>query len=107
MDSDGEGSPGRPSAGLGTSLSESPLDSARDDPGSVEESKARRASVAGVVTETLPHALYRVRLEQGHLVMAHIADRMDRNFVRILVGDRVRIELSPVDSGRGRIVEKL
>ena len=77
MDSDGEGSPGR-----GTPL-------------------------AGVVTETLPHALYRVRLEQGHLVMAHIADRVDRNFVRILVGDRVRIELSPVDSGRGRIVEKL
>jgi translation initiation factor IF-1 len=51
--------------------------------------------------------LYRVRLEQGSLVMAHIADRMDRNFVRILVGDRVRLELSPVDAGRGRIVEKL
>jgi len=40
-------------------------------------------------------------------VTAHIADRMDRNFVRVLVGDRVRIELSPVDSGRGRIVEKI
>ena len=51
--------------------------------------------------------MYRVRLEQGSLVMAHIADRMDRNFVRILVGDRVRLELSPSDVGRGRIVEKL
>ena len=51
--------------------------------------------------------MYRVRLEQGSLVMAHIADRMDRNFVRILVGDRVRLELSPVDAGRGRIVEKM
>ena len=65
------------------------------------------SAVEGVVMETLPSALYRVRLEQGSMVMAHIADRMDRNFVRILVGDRVRLELSPVDVGRGRIVEKL
>ena len=72
-----------------------------------EGSPSRGASVVGMVTETLPRAMYRVRLEQGSVVMAHIADRMDRNFVRILVGDRVRIELSPVDSGRGRIVEKI
>ena len=63
--------------------------------------------VIGVVMETLPSALYRVRLEQGSMVTAHIADRMDRNFVRILVGDRVRLELSPTDVGRGRIVGKL
>jgi len=63
--------------------------------------------VVGVVMETLPSALYRVRLEDGSIVTAHIADRMDRNFVRILVGDRVRLELSPTDRGRGRIVEKL
>ena len=72
-----------------------------------EGSAGRRAEVSGVVTETLPSALYKVRLDQGSLVMAHIADRMDRNFVRILVGDRVRVELSPVDVGRGRIVGKL
>ena len=65
------------------------------------------SAVVGVVMETLPSALYRVRLDEGPLVVAHIADRMDRNFVRILVGDRVRLELSPVDAGRGRIVEKL
>jgi len=65
------------------------------------------AEVVGVVMETLPSALYRVRLEQGSMVTAHIADRMDRNFVRILVGDRVRLELSATDVGRGRIVEKL
>jgi translation initiation factor IF-1 len=65
------------------------------------------SAVVGVITETLPSALYKVRLDEGSLVMAHIADRMDRNFVRILVGDRVRVELSPVDVGRGRIVEKL
>jgi translation initiation factor IF-1 len=51
--------------------------------------------------------LYRVKLDSGGQVTAHIADRVDRNFVRVLVGDRVRIELSPLDSGRGRIVQKL
>jgi translation initiation factor IF-1 len=65
------------------------------------------APVEGVVTETLPSALYNVRLDEGSLVVAHIADRMDRNFVRILVGDRVRLELSRADAGRGRIVEKI
>ena len=62
--------------------------------------------VTGVVTETLPSALYRVRLDDGGIVTAHIADRTDRNFVRILVGDRVRIEMTK-DVTRGRIVEKL
>jgi translation initiation factor IF-1 len=65
------------------------------------------AQVTGVVIETLPSAMYKVRLDEGSLVLAHIADRIDRNFVRLLVGDRVRLELSPVDVGRGRIVEKL
>jgi translation initiation factor IF-1 len=59
------------------------------------------------VTEQLPSALYRVKLDQGPDVTAHVADRIDRNFVRVLVGDRVRLELSPVDRGRGRIVERL
>jgi translation initiation factor IF-1 len=63
--------------------------------------------VVGVVVEQLPSSLYRVKLDAGSQVMAHIADRMDRNFVRILVGDKVRIELSPTDVGRGRIVERL
>ncbi|HKB09937.1 MAG TPA: translation initiation factor IF-1 [Vicinamibacterales bacterium] len=63
--------------------------------------------LTGVVQETLPSAMYKVRLDEGPLVLAHIADRIDRNFVRLLVGDRVRLELSPVDAGRGRIVEKL
>jgi translation initiation factor IF-1 len=60
-----------------------------------------------VVTDTLPSVMYRVKLDAGGVVTAHIADRIDRNFVRILVGDRVRLELSPVDVGRGRIVERL
>ena len=71
-----------------------------------ERSASRGAAIEGIVTETMPSALYRVRLEQGSMVTAHIADRIDRNFVRVLVGDRVRIELSK-DVTRGRIVEKL
>ena len=61
----------------------------------------------GTVVEQIPSALYRVRLDEGLHVTAHIADRRDRNFIRGLVGDRVRIELSPVDVGRGRIVSRL
>jgi translation initiation factor IF-1 len=75
-----------------------------------ERSAGRSASAAltGIVVEQLPAALYQVRLEDsGKRVTAHIADRLDRNFVRLLIGDRVRVELSPVDVGRGRIVEKL
>ena len=65
-------------------------------------------AVTGVVTEVLPSALYRVRLDEGtQSIVAHIAGRMDRNFVRILVGDRVRVEITPADAGRGRIVEKV
>ena len=63
-------------------------------------------AAVGVVTETLPHALYRVKLDEGATIVAHIADRMDRNFIRILVGDRVRVELSR-DITRGRIVQKI
>jgi translation initiation factor IF-1 len=60
------------------------------------------------VTDVLPSAMYRVRLDQGgYVVQAHIADRIDRNFVRVLVGDRVQVELSAADKGRGRIVRKV
>jgi translation initiation factor IF-1 len=72
-----------------------------------ERSAGRRAAVTGVVTEQLPKALYKVRLDAGQQITVHIADRMDRNFVRVLVGDRVEIELSPIDVSRGRIVRKI
>ena len=71
-----------------------------------ERSTGSSEDVAGTVTEQLPSALYRVRLDRGQVVTVHIADRIDRNFVRVLVGDRVRVELVP-EGGRGRIVEKL
>ena len=72
-----------------------------------ERSSSSRAEIIGVVQAQLPSGLYRVKLDGGALVTAHIADRVDRNFIRVLVGDRVRLELSPVDRGRGRIVERL
>ena len=72
-----------------------------------ERSAGDRAALAGVVAERLPSGLYRVRLDEGSQIVAHIADRIERNFIRVLVGDRVRVELSPVDIRRGRIVEKV
>ena len=107
MDSDGEKrSGGRPSLTL------RPFDELRVVPSSVEARRAQghRAparTVTGVVTEPLPSGLYRVRLDEGSTIVAHIADRVDRNFIRVLVGDRVRVELSAVDVGRGRIVGKM
>jgi translation initiation factor IF-1 len=61
----------------------------------------------GVVTELLPHALFRVRLVSGHLVVAHAAGGWEKNFVRLVTGDRVRVRLSPHDLGRGRITRRL
>jgi translation initiation factor IF-1 len=57
-----------------------------------------------VVVETLPNALFKVELENKHQVLAHVSGRMRKNFIRILPGDRVAIELSPYDLNRGRIV---
>ncbi len=59
--------------------------------------------VTGVVRETLPNAMFRVELENKHRVLAHVSGKMRRNFIRILTGDRVLIELSPYDLTRGRI----
>jgi len=67
----------------------------------------RRVEVAGVVVELLPHAMVRVELDGGHRVRAHAPGGPQRNFVRVLVGDRVLVQLSPHDLGRGRIVRRL
>jgi translation initiation factor IF-1 len=60
--------------------------------------------VEGIVTEALPNAMFRVELDNGHRVLAHISGKMRKNFIRILQGDRVSVELSPYDLTRGRIV---
>lgn len=58
----------------------------------------------GTVTETLPNTTFRVTLDNGHVVMAHISGRMRKNYIRILTGDRVKVEITPYDLTRGRIV---
>ncbi|MBL7081620.1 MAG: translation initiation factor IF-1 [Candidatus Omnitrophica bacterium] len=57
----------------------------------------------GKVIETLPNAVFRVELENGHIVTAHVCGKMRMHFIRILPGDKVRLELSPYDLNRGRI----
>jgi translation initiation factor IF-1 len=61
----------------------------------------------GEITEALPSALFRVKLETGQLVLAHVSGKIRKHFIRILPGDRVRLELSPYDLTRGRITFRL
>jgi translation initiation factor IF-1 len=58
----------------------------------------------GVVNETLPNTTFRVELENGHVVTAHISGKMRKNYIRILTGDKVTVELTPYDLSKGRIV---
>lgn len=66
--------------------------------------KEEAIQVDAVVVEPLPNAMFRVELDSGHKVLAHVSGKIRKNFIRILVGDRVKVELSPYDLQRGRIV---
>ena len=66
--------------------------------------KEEGIQVEGKVVEPLPNAMFRVELENGHLILAHISGKMRKHCIRILPGDRVLLELSPYDLSRGRIV---
>ncbi len=66
-------------------------------------SKEEAINVMGVVKEPLPNAMFKVELENGHVVLAHISGKMRMHNIRILPGDRVSLELSPYDLSRGRI----
>jgi translation initiation factor IF-1 len=59
--------------------------------------------VEGIVTDALPNAVFKVKLENGHQILAHVSGKIRMNFIRILPGDKVTIELSPYDLTRGRI----
>jgi len=61
----------------------------------------------GTVIEALPNALFRVKLETGSLVLAHVSGKIRKHFIRILPGDKVRVELSPYDLSRGRITFRM
>ena len=65
--------------------------------------KEEALEVEGVVTQALANTRFRVTIEGGHTVIAHVAGRMRRNFIRIVPGDKVRVELSPYDLTKGRI----
>lgn len=58
----------------------------------------------GVVVDTLPNTMFRVELENGHVILAHISGRMRKHYIRILQGDKVRVEMTPYDLTKGRIV---
>lgn len=66
--------------------------------------KEKQIEAEGVVTETLPNAMFRVLLDQGQTVLTHASGKIRMAYIRILPGDRVRVELSPYDMTRGRIV---
>lgn len=57
----------------------------------------------GVVTEALPNAMFRVKLENGHEILAHISGKMRMHYIRILPGDKIKVEMSPYDLSKGRI----
>ena len=66
--------------------------------------KEEALQMEGVVTETLPNTTFRVELENGHVVTAHISGKMRKNYIRILTGDSVTVELTPYDLSKGRII---
>jgi translation initiation factor IF-1 len=71
-----------------------------------EDSMAKEDSIEmqGTILETLPNTMFRVELENGHVVIAHISGKMRKNYIRILTGDKVTVALTPYDLSKGRIV---
>lgn len=69
--------------------------------------KQNLIEMEGVVTESLPNAMFRVCLDNGCQVLAHISGKIRKNYIRILLGDRVKVELSPYDLTKGRITYRL
>ena len=67
-------------------------------------SKADVVEIEGTVVEKLPNAMFKVELENGNIVLAHISGKLRMNFIRILPGDKVTLELSPYDLSKGRII---
>ena len=65
--------------------------------------KEDQIEMEGIVTDTLPNTMFRVELENGHVVIAHISGKMRKNYIRILKGDKVTVQLTPYDLTKGRI----
>jgi translation initiation factor IF-1 len=76
---------------------------AKERAGKASMQKEECIEVEGEVTECLPNAMFRVKLDNGHVVLAHISGKMRKYFIRILPGDRVKLEMSPYDLSKGRV----
>ena len=70
-------------------------------------SKEDSIEMEGTITETLPNTMFRVELDNGHVVTAHISCKMRKNYIRILTGDRVKVEMTPYDLSKGRITYRV
>ena len=66
--------------------------------------KTKAIEIDGIIEETLPNAMFRVKLENGHIVLAHVSGKMRMHYIKLLPGDKVKIEMSPYDLSKGRIV---
>jgi translation initiation factor IF-1 len=87
----------------GSSWSPPPVGGARTGGNALPKHKEDAIVLEGTVTESLPNAMFRVELENGHQVLAHISGKMRMHYIRILPGDKVQVELTPYDLSRGRI----
>ena len=72
-----------------------------------EQQKEKGIVLEGTVLEALPNAMFKVQLETGHEVLAHVSGKMRMHFIKILPGDKVKVELSPYDLTRGRIIFRI
>ena len=70
-------------------------------------SKDDAIELEGTILETLPNTMFRVKLENGHVIIAHISGRMRKNYIRILTGDKVKVEMTPYDLSKGRITYRM
>ena len=69
--------------------------------------KEEAIEVEGTIVEPLPNAMFRVKLDNGHLILAHVSGKMRMHYIRMVSGDRVKVELSPYDLTRGRITYRV
>jgi translation initiation factor IF-1 len=76
---------------------------ARETPGWSSMPKEEQIEMEGTVIDTLPNTTFRVQLDNGHIVTAHISGKMRKHYIRILTGDKVKVELTPYDLTKGRI----
>ena len=80
---------------------------ATKDSAEVYMAKEEQIEMDGTVVDTLPNTMFRVELENGHTVTAHISGKMRKNYIRILTGDKVKVELTPYDLSKGRITFRM